>query len=170
MKLRVVIAVLLLSFLANAQRPIDNPTDRRLVNIGLPIYKGAIPKPEGPGVPPPDRATLSFSDLRVQEATAEKFVSADSSTAVLEFYRAQLQRFGSVTECTGGKNLKVSVSLDDRSVANLGACREEEFGEGETELKAGRAEEFFVVTVRPVGTHTEFALVRVCKAHRAATI
>ena len=135
------------------------------INVGLPIYRGAMPKPEGHGITS-DRATLSFRDLTVEEAAGGKYITDDRSASVLDYYRSELKRYGTVTECSGGTNDRVSVSLDDSSISRLNTCRSDEFGEGETELKAGTADQFFVVTVRPAQGQTEFTLVRVAKTRK----
>lgn len=110
-----------------------------------------------------DRATLSLNNLSVHSAWGRKYISADSADKVLAFYRGQMKGLGLQAECTDGGNTHVSVSLGDDSASQLTSCHRQEFGAGETELKAGQPDDFLIVTVRPMGHQSEYTLVRVQK-------
>ncbi|HEY6333099.1 MAG TPA: M56 family metallopeptidase [Blastocatellia bacterium] len=136
----------------------------------LPLYPGANLKPED-RVEKPHRASLDLQHLEVSEASAAKYQAAAAAPDVLAYYRRSLQRFGSVTECTGGQNRLVSIRVDPQYLQNPGACRPMQFGEGETELKTVADGEHWIVTVLPTAAGSEFTLVHVrnAKPARAST-
>jgi hypothetical protein len=140
-----------------------SPRAQRLASIA--IYPGAHPAPER--VPQPNhRGTLTLAGVHVARAAAEKYTSDASADAVLAFYRRELQRFGTVTECRDGQNRASSVRIDTASLNNAAVCYPSEFGEGETELKASRGGELAVVTVSGAAHACEFAVVDVQASRR----
>jgi beta-lactamase regulating signal transducer with metallopeptidase domain len=126
----------------------------------LPLYPGANLKPE-PRVEGPHRGSLKLDHVEVGEASAGAYQAASGPSEVRAFYRKSLQRFGIVTECTGGRNRTESVRIDPESLPNPTACNPMEFGEGETELKASTRGEFWIVTIQPRETGSEFILVHI---------
>lgn len=144
---------------ASAATPVRSAAPPQTLG-GVTIYPGAQPRPER-GQERDHRATLTLAGVHVARAAAEKYRTGASADAVLAFYRRELQRFGTVTECRDGGNRASSVRLDDFSLHDVAVCRPSEFGEGETELKAERAGELAVVTVRSTGAACEFAVIDV---------
>ena len=132
----------------------------------LPLYAGAKPKPEEPGIKP-HRGSLDLHHMEVAGASAAKYQVDAAAPDVVAFYRRSLQQLGSVTECTGGENRLVSVRIDPEFLQNPGLCRPMEFGEGETELKTGADGEYWIVTVQPTAGFSEFTLVHVRNAKPA---
>jgi beta-lactamase regulating signal transducer with metallopeptidase domain len=126
----------------------------------LPLYPGAKAKPEQ-RVEGPHRGSLNLDHVEVGEASAGKYQAASGAYEVLTFYRKSLKRFGMVTECTGGRNRAESVHIDPESLQDPTACSPMEFGEGETELKAGVRGEFWIVTIQPREIGSEFTLVHI---------
>lgn len=125
------------------------------------IYPGAHPRSEQ-NVRSDHRATLTIADgLHVTRAAAETYTTEASAAALLAFYRRELERLGTVTECPDGQNRASSVRLDEASVNDAATCHPTEFGDGETELKAGRDGELAIVTVRGSAQTCEFAVVDV---------
>lgn len=131
---------------------------------GLPLYPGAKEKPEENSGQPSRRA-LNLQRISVREASAGKYETVATAPSVLRFYRQWLERLGTVTECTGGRDTADSVRVSPEALQDPRACRPIDFGEGETLLKAGTREDFFVVTVRQVGGKSEFTLVHVVDAN-----
>jgi hypothetical protein len=130
----------------------------------LPVYPGAQVKKERSL--PRDRATLRLNGSLVGSAYAQKYVTQDDPAAVLAFYRNELGRAGAVTQCEQGQNTEVSVAVDDQTSQSLASCRSFEFGKGETGLKAGHPDDFYMVSVRAVNAGTEITVVRVQKSKK----
>ena len=125
------------------------------------IYPGAHPRSEQKAESD-HRATLTLADgLHVARAAAETYTTDASAPAVLAFYRHELQRLGTVTECRDGENRASSVRLVEASVNDATVCQPAEFGEGDTELKAARDGELAIVTVRGTAQACEFAVIDV---------
>ena len=160
---RLIVVLLLIVFagaLAPAQDQAMPGSDR------FPIYPGAQPKPEASGEHH-DRGTLRLQTATPTRADGRKYLTADSAAAVVAFYQKELARLGNVQECTNGTNTAASVSVDEQTPQNLSQCRESEFGQGETGLKAGKPDDFTIVSVRANGSQTEITLVRVLKGRKA---
>ena len=75
--------------------------------------------------------------------------------AVLEYYRKELSKYGSVSECRGNLDFKDSLS----------APRCKDGSREEIQLGAGREHDNHVVSVKPRGDHTEFTLIHVQTGH-----
>jgi beta-lactamase regulating signal transducer with metallopeptidase domain len=135
--------------------------------MGLPVYPGAKAKPEQRDERP-HRGSLSLDHLEVSEAWAGKYQVESRPSMVQEFYREWLSRFGVVTECTGGRNTSVSIRVDLELLEHPAACSPMEFGQGEIELKAGMHGEFWIVTIQPIETGSEFTLVHIRDAKPAS--
>ena len=71
--------------------------------------------------------------------------------AILDYYRKELAKFGTVTECRG--------NLDFKDGSGPPRCRER--SRGEIQLGAGSESDNHVVSVKPRGTGSEFTLVHV---------
>ena len=71
--------------------------------------------------------------------------------AILDYYRKELTKFGTVTECRGNLDFK------DR----LEAPRCKERSRDETQLGAGTEADNHIVSVKPRGNGTEFTLIHV---------
>ncbi len=153
-------AALLVFAMAPMRVIAQSPGPHELRTDELPLYPGAKAKPE-PRVEGPHRGSLNLAQLEVGEASAGRYQVASSPSEVLAFYRKSLKRFGTVTECTGGRNRTESVRIDPESLQNSTVCNPKEFGEGETELKASAGGELWIVTIRPGEIGTEFVLVHI---------
>jgi hypothetical protein len=124
----------------------------------LRLYPGAQPKAER-GSEGKHRGSLRLDNVSVAQAFARKYTSSDAAANILAFYKTELQRFGAVTQCDQGSNTEVSITLSQESLGKLAACRAADLGEGEIEVKAGTAAEFYIVSVRTVDGHSEFTVV-----------
>lgn len=117
-------------------------------DTGLPVYPGAqLSHDEGDN--DFDRANVAIGTpwfgLRV---IAAEYESGEAPDRILDFYRGQLKSFGDVTECRGDVNF------------NHGRpeCRSQPDSD-DVQLMAGTEQNHRIVSVKPRGNGTEFALV-----------
>lgn len=120
----------------------DTPPD-----TGLPVRPGArVSHAEDH-----DNANVNVQSglfgVRVQVA---KFDHDDAPDAVLEYYRKELARYGSVTECRGDLDFKDSAPP---------RCKER--SRGETQLGTGTEADNHIVSVKPRSSGSEFTLIHV---------
>lgn len=137
-------------------------------SLGVPVFPGATPRAERTSSHN-GKATVSLEDVVVRKLSAEVFVSDQAPDRILDFYRDQLKHYGTVTECTGGRNTRVHVRVDADEVSEPAACRAANFGAGETEIKATSDNERFIISVQPTPNGSEFAIVRVESARKCAS-
>ncbi len=141
---------------ANKKVDIETPVGSLHVNTqvdpkdtGLEVYPGATRAEDGE-----DRkhaANLSIdSSVFGAKVVAIKYRSDDSPDKLLDFYRKQLKSYGEVSECHG------SISFDRGNMH----CHESGL-RGETNLVAGVEERHHIVSVKPEGKGSNFALVYV---------
>jgi hypothetical protein len=133
--------------------PVGNLSVRTNVetpDTGLVVYPGAQPlrdedEPEGADV------TVGNSMFGVK-VLAAKFESSDGTEKIVDFYRNELKAYGEVTECRG------DIDFRGRGDARRPVCREKPF-ERDLQLVAGPEDRQHIVSVKPRGDGTEFALV-----------
>ena len=121
-------------------------------DTGLAVYPGARPlrdenEPESAAV----NVGNSMFGVKV---VAARFESSDGQGQIIDFYRSQLQSYGDVTECRG------DVDFRNRGGTRRPVCREKPF-ERDLQLVAGPEEQQHIVSVKPRGERTEFALIYV---------
>jgi len=138
---------------ANKKVDIETPVGSLHVNTqvdpkdtGLEVYPGATRAEDEERK---HAANLSIdSSVFGAKVVAIKYHSDDPPDKLLDFYRKQLKSYGDVSECHG------SVSFD------RGNMRCHETGSrGETNLVAGVEERHHIVSVKPEGKGSNFALV-----------
>jgi hypothetical protein len=117
-------------------------------DTGLPVYPGAqLSQDEGDGNF--ERANVAIGTpwfgLRV---IAAEYESGEPPERILDFYRGQLRAFGDVTECRGEVNFK----------NGRPECRSKSRSD-DVQLLAGTEQRHRIVSVKPRGSGTEFALV-----------
>jgi hypothetical protein len=117
-------------------------------DTGLPVYPGAqLSRDEGDG--DYDRANVAIGTpwfgLRV---IAAEYESGEPPERILDFYRGQLKTFGDVTECRGDVNFRNGQP----------ECRLQPSSD-HVQLLAGTEKRHRIVSVKPRGSGTEFALV-----------
>jgi hypothetical protein len=127
-------------------------TNAETPDTGLAVYPGAQPlrdedDPESADV------TVGNSMFGVK-VLAAKFESPDAQEKVIDFYRSELEAYGDVTECRG------DVDFRGRGEARRPVCRVKPF-ERDLQLLAGPEDQQRIVSVKPRGNGTEFALVYV---------
>jgi len=139
---------------ANKKVDIETPVGSLHVNTevdpkdtGLDVYPGAVRAEEDDKK---HAANLSLdSSLGGAKIVAIKFRSADAPDKLLDFYRKQLKSYGDVSECHG------SVTFVHGSV-HCGSGSSDE-----TSLVAGTEDRHRIVSVKPEGKGSTFALIYV---------
>jgi hypothetical protein len=117
-------------------------------DTGLPVYPGAqLSRDKGDG--DFERANVAIGTpwfgLRV---IAAEYESGEPPERILDFYRGQLTAFGSVTECRGDVNFR----------NGRPDCRSRPSSD-DVQLLVGTEQRHRIVSVKPRGEGTEFALV-----------
>jgi hypothetical protein len=135
--------------------PVGNVSVRTNVespDTGLAVYPGARPLRDEED---PESATVNVGNSMFGvEVVAARFESTDAQEQIIDFYRNQLQSYGEVTECRG------DVDFRNRGAVRRPVCREKPF-DRDLQLVAGPEEQQRIVSIKPRGTGTEFALVYV---------
>jgi hypothetical protein len=117
---------------------------------GLPVYPGAqLSRDEGDG--DFDRANVAIGTpwfgLRV---IAAEYETGEPPERILDFYRGRLKTFGDVTECRGDVNFR----------NGRPDCRPKS-GSDHVQFLIGTEQRHRIVSVKPRGAGTEFALVSI---------
>ena len=126
-------------------------------DVGIAVYPGATLKEQGND---DKRANVNLSSfgygLRV---VVLEYESKDSPEKVVEFYKDQLKRYGSVLVChTAGFDMNADVKRHDGNSHEL-TC---EGDQGHNvELKVGTKENQHIVAIEPSGSGSDFSLVYV---------
>jgi hypothetical protein len=124
----------------NVRTNIDTP------DTGLAVYPGAQPLRDEDE---PESADVSVGNSMFGvKVLAAKFESRDGQDKVIDFYRNELKTYGDVTECRGDVDYRRGRAV----------CREKPF-ERDLQLVAGPEDRQHIVSVKPRGDGTEFALV-----------
>ncbi len=133
-------------------------------DVGLSVYPGAKPKPKGDGDSDEKSANvnLSFGNFGLKVVALE-YLSDDAPDKVLAYYANELKKYGKVLQCSGtsgavGADIHIGKS-DDDSGSGVLTCGD---GKGEgTDLKVGSKANQHIVSVKPHGKGSDFALVYV---------
>ena len=153
---------------------VNNKVDAK--ETGLPIYPGARQ------VAHDDRdehgsdsanVNISVGDFALK-VVAVKFESDDSPDKVLDFYRDKVKAYGAggkYLECHG-LDIQVNGSFngDDNDNEKELSCGKHQGRGDSTELKAGTPDRQHIVSVKPKGSGSEFALVYVNKKGKRGEI
>jgi len=133
-------------------------------DVGLSVYPGAKPKPKGDNDSDEKSANvnLSFGNFGLKVVALE-YLSEDSPDKVLAYYANELKKYGKVLECPGTSgnataDLHIGKS-DDKSDSGALTCSDTK-GDG-TELKVGTKANQHIVSVKPNGKGSDFAMVYV---------
>lgn len=118
---------------------------------GLPIYPGAQPVRDDEEKPESADVNIGTSFFGVHVAAA-KFESKDTPQAIVDFYKDKMSTFGPVTECKG--------DVDFEGEPKQPVCKEAS-GTREIQLVTGTEESHRLVSVKPSGDGTEFAVVSI---------
>lgn len=121
---------------------------------GMPLYPGAQGKSNSGDDKNRARVNLNTPFLKLK-VVALKFTSDDPPEKILAFYRTKLGNFGTVLECKGDDpNIATGHSLNSPV-----SCGEKHGDSGEISLKVGTENNQHLVSVKPSGKGSEFALV-----------
>jgi hypothetical protein len=131
--------------------------------IGVPLYPGARPKAGDDNNK--NQANLSIlTEAFGMKLLVASYVSNDSPSRILDFYRDKLKRYGKVLECHSDKHGgDVDVHDDDKDSEHSKELKCEQKSGPVTELKVGTEDDQRVVAVEPSDSNKEttFALVYV---------
>ncbi|HVH29672.1 MAG TPA: hypothetical protein VM818_23155 [Vicinamibacterales bacterium] len=119
-------------------------------DTGLPVYPGANPLRDNEE--PPNANVSIGTPLFGMDVVAAKFQSDDPPETIVAFYRKQMRAYGDVTECRGDTDFK------GRSGSQHPVCRERRVSRA-IQLIVGSEERHRLVSVRPRGSGSEFAVV-----------
>ena len=129
--------------------PVGNVSVRTNVDTpdtGLAVYPGARPL-QDEDEPESDDVNVGNSLFGVK-VIAAKFESADTAERIIDFYRNALKSYGDVTECRGNVDFR----------GGRPVCREKASAR-DFQLVVGPEDRQRILSVKPHGTGTEFALV-----------
>lgn len=149
---------------------VNNKVD--VAETGLPVYPGARQVRGDEHDSNAANVNMSFGGFSLK-VVAVKFESDDSPEKVLDFYRDKVKAYGAsgkYLECHG---LDIELkgggfdSHDDEDAKELTCGKGDKHGDS-TELKAGTPDRQHIVSVKPRGNGSEFALVYVNKSGRAS--
>ncbi len=137
---------------------VDQGVDAR--DTGLPLYAGAKPYEKHKDGHNAANVNISSSFFGLKVVAAE-YTTTDAPAKVRDFYQNALKNFGKVVECkgeyTGFKYDKGNADQD----APVDCSDEHGDSADEIQLKVGTRHHQRVVSVKPDGTGTRFALVYV---------
>ncbi|HVP42354.1 MAG TPA: hypothetical protein VMS96_02920 [Terriglobales bacterium] len=122
-------------------------------DTGLPIYPGAREAaPEEHDNTSKANVNLGFAGFGLK-VVAAKYESDDSADKLKDFYRKALSKYGEVVECRG--DLDLDYGKDGKSVK----CESSKSEPDKYEMGVGKGDAQHVVSIRPRGKATQFALI-----------
>jgi hypothetical protein len=128
---------------------VSNEADAK--DIGLTVYPGARLKPASEDSKSGANVNISTSIFGVKVAALE-YLSDDSPEKVAGFYRRELAKYGAVLECRGRGHITMPKGGNEEL-----SC-ETKSGEA-IELKVGTRSHQHLVSIKPDGPGSQFALV-----------
>ncbi len=130
-------------------------------DTGLELYPGAKPAPKTNGDDSKSaNVNMSFPGFSLKVVAAE-FLSDDPPEKLIAYYTKQLQKYGKPIQCQGawvGNKLESKAGDDEGSKPV--SC-DKDGGRDSVELKVGTEANQHIVSVKPDGKGTRFALVYV---------
>lgn len=134
-------------------------------DVGLSVYPNAHPKPKSDDDNDERSANvnLSFGNFGLKVVAVE-YLSDDAPDKVLAYYSNELKKYGKVLQCEGtsaGFNAHIGKSDDDKDDSDSGALTCGDSKGAGTELKVGSKANQHIVSVKPNGKGSDFALVYV---------
>ena len=118
---------------------------------GLPVYPGAQAMRDSDEDHENADVNIGSSFFRIHVAAA-KYESKDAPQAIVDFYKDKMTAHGTVLECRG------DIEFDDES--KQAECKDQP-GSGEIQLVTGTEDDHRLVSVKPRGAGSEFALVSI---------
>jgi hypothetical protein len=131
-------------------------TDAKASDTGLDVYPGAQPKERPDSNHDGENANVNVQvgDFGVR-VIATSYVSNDPPEKIIGFYRDNLKRYGNVLECPKGLKENHGGDGPREMVCNDSGTTEK----GKMDLAVGNPDRQRVVSVKPHGSGTEFAVV-----------
>lgn len=153
---------------------VNNQVDAK--DTGLPVYPGARQAQNDHDQHDSNAANVNIAvgDFALK-VVAVKFESDDAPDKVLAFYRDKMKAYGSTGKYLECHGLDIEIkgggfeSHDDDDAKELTCGKHEGKGDS-TELKAGTPDRQHIVSVKPHGNGSEFALVYVNKRGKRGEI
>lgn len=139
---------------------VTNDADVR--DVGLAIYPGATPKPKKNNESNNANVKIATGLFGIRVVALE-YLTNDPPAKVTEFYKKELARYGEVLECAGKKGT-VNFSFtfgEDKDNEHKQDCGKDHPSDGGVELKAGQEGSQHIVSIKPEGNGSNFALVYV---------
>jgi hypothetical protein len=134
--------------------------DADAADIGLAVYPGARPKQKDNGNDKNANVNISGFGYGIKVEALE-YESDDAPAKLVDFYKDQLKKYGSVLVCHTSNHLNVNTNLHDDSDKNSRALTCEGSTGVNVELKAGVRDNQHIVAVEPEGKGSSFSLVYV---------
>ena len=134
-------------------------------DTGLPVYPGAKPK-EKDSSHDSKSANVNISGFGFGlKVVAIEYVSNDPPQKIVDYYKDQLKKYGSVLEChtskhSGDERVDSSDHEPGKSQSKQLSCEKNDGG-NTVELKVGTEDNQHIVAVEPNGKGSNFALVYV---------
>jgi hypothetical protein len=128
-------------------------TDVDASKTGLPVYPGARPTDDGDEASSAD-VNISGGNLFGVKVVAVEMESDDAVQPIVDFYKREMQQYGVVTECHG------DISFKGGPTSHRPVC-EDRAREHETQLLVGSESHHRIVSVKPRGSGSEFAMVSI---------
>jgi hypothetical protein len=126
-------------------------TDVNAQDVGLAVYPGAKLNPKPKGEHSSANVNISSSLFGVK-VVALDYVSDDPPAKLIDFYKKEMGKYGNVLECKNGIH-----EHDDEL-----KCEDKPHpGDDKMELAVGTKERQHIVSVKPNGSGSQFALVYV---------
>ncbi len=133
-----------------------------VADVGLEVYPGARLKPKNSDGNQ-DSANVNISGFGFGiKVVALQYESDDPPAKVLSFYKDQMKKYGSVLECrTADLNLDMKMEgIDSDHHSNQLSCPKVDLGSANNiELKVGKKDDQHIVSIKPQGKGSSFALV-----------
>lgn len=139
-----------------------NPGD-----VGIPVYPGAKLKQKGDGDDKSANVNISSFGFGLR-VVAMEYQSNDSPAKVVDYYKDQLKKYGSVLVCHT-THFDFNADIHDRDHGSDELTCEGASGEN-VELKVGTKQNQHIVAVQPDGSGSSFSLVYVHTHSKDATI
>jgi hypothetical protein len=136
--------------------------DADIRDAGLTLYPGAKPAPKDDGDDKKSaNVNLSFGEFSLKVIAAE-FVSDDAPEKLIAYYDKELKRYGKPLQCrgewSGSGHVNASTDHDEKDTDKPVSCGSGGSGDS-VELKVGTEGNQHLVSVKPNGHGTRFALV-----------
>jgi hypothetical protein len=132
-------------------------TDTDAKDTGLSAYPGARPKEDSDSDKHRANISIGGDDFGLK-VVAASFTTDDPPEKVIDFYRKDLKKYGNVLECPKGISENKHHGDDDGELKCSNDGKEEP---GKLDLAVGIPEKQRIVSVKPNGKGSEFALVYV---------